>query len=534
LPYLKYQNHNIYSREGENVLDALLRHGISIPFSCRHGVCHVCLQRCIQGTVPQEAQRGLRRELREQGYFMPCKCVPLADMEFTSPTALYTTAIVHSKEMFSPDVCKLLLEPTSTFVYRAGQFINLRRPDGLIRSYSLASLPVEDDCLEIHVQRKNGGIMSNWILDELSAGDELDIQGPSGEFYYKDDAHSHSLLLVGTGTGLSPLFGIIRDALHNQHEGEIHLYHGGSDADQFYLREKLRQMERQYTHFHYQEWFSDKTAPVVGALAGRASELASVQHKDLRGWHVYLAGQVEMVDRGEHLAAARGAAPNAIHTGAFALRELRNKQRNGNQPTPTSVNADKAKYPPPDPELWAALHRGELLIEVLKDFYGRVYQDERLASFFVGVTKQRLIEKQFLFMRQILTGEKIYFGDRPRNSHHWMVISGDLFDYRSELMVTCLREHGLPQPMVQRFSAIEEFYRHDIVKSAPFPRFIGDMERPLEGFGEITMDVGTLCDTCGREVAVGEKIIYHVRLGKIYCSDCSSQHNHEVPQAPGA
>ena len=83
--------------------------------------------------------------------------------------------------MLSPNVCKLLIEPTLTFVYHAGQFINLRRPDGLVRSYSLASLPTEDYFLEIHVQRKGDGAMSNWILDELKAGDELDIQNASGE-----------------------------------------------------------------------------------------------------------------------------------------------------------------------------------------------------------------------------------------------------------------------------------------------------------------------------------------------------------------
>jgi len=60
---------------------------------------------------------------------------------------------------------------------------------------------------------------------------------------------------------------------------------------------------------------------------------------------------------------------------------------------------------------------------------------------------------------------------------------------------------------------------------------VGGIEKPFEGFDEITMDVGTLCDSCTREVAPGENVIYHVRIGKIYCSDCSTQHHHEVPSA---
>ncbi len=537
---LKYQDREINSREGENVLDALLRQGISIPFSCRSGACHICLQRCIQGTVPPVAQRGLRPALREQGYFMACQCVPQADMEIAPPTELYATMPVHSKEMLSAHVCKLLIEPPSNFVYHAGQFINLRRPDGLVRSYSLSSLAGEDYFLEIHVLRKEGGIMSNWILDELKAGDEVDILGAGGDCYYRDDAHGHPLLLVGTGTGLSPLVGIARDALHQQHRGEIHLYHGGRASDRFYLREKLRQMEQQYPNFHYHECISRSPMPADGAYAGRVQEVACAQHQDLRGWQVYFAGLAEMVDSGELLAAERGAAPGAIHTDAFALRELRKAPRNGDKIASASqahnvaesgMDDDRPKYPPPDPELWAALRDGEALMQVLKDFYARVYQDARLSHFFDGVTQQRLIEKQYLFTRQILTGEKIYFGDRPRNTHHWMVISDELFDYRANIMGSCLREHGLPESMVLRFLEVEEYFRHDIVKVAPFARIKGGVEVPFEGFNEIIMDVGTLCDSCGREVSAGEKVIYHVRIGKIYCSDCSSRPNHEMPVA---
>ncbi len=536
---LKYQGRDIVSRDGESVLDAFLRHGISVPFSCRNGVCHVCLQRCVDAPIAPVAQMGLRSELQEQGYFLSCKCIPLADMEISPPAALFTTTLVHSKEMLSPHVCKLLLEPPSDFEYRAGQFLNVRRNDGLVRSYSLASLPAQDYFLELHVQRKDGGTMSSWLLDELQPGDELDIQGPDGDCHYKPEAAGHPLLLVGTGTGLAPLYGILRDALHNQHAADIHLYHGGRGTDRFYLGAELRALGERHPNFHYHECMSGEGKVPAGVLAGRVHETAFSRHKNLHGWHVYLAGLAEMVDHGAQLAAEHGAAAAAIHTDAFVFRDLRKNAR-GEKKTalPALVlNGDSAatekdlSYPPPDPELWKALREGQLLSEILKDFYTIVYQDERLASFFEGVTKQRLVEKQYLFLRQILTGEKIYFGDRPRNAHHWMVISDDLFDYREGIMESCLRKHGLADDMVHRFMAVEGYYRSDIVKARPFARRMGDIEIPFEGFDELVMDVGTLCDSCEREVAAGEKVIYHVRLGKIYCSDCSATHTHKVPHA---
>jgi ferredoxin-NADP reductase len=537
MAYLKYQTNDkqsrdIYSREAENVLDALLRQGIEIPFSCRSGVCHVCVQQCKHGDIAPVAQKGLAQALVKEGYFLPCQCIPIGDMHITAPTGLFQATLVHSKEMLSPYVCRILLEPPTDFVYKAGQFVNLRRPDGVTRSYSLASLPAEDYFLELHIQRQDGGVMSNWLIDTLQAGDGIDIQNAEGNCHYQSD--DRPMLLIGTGTGMAPLIGIVRDALHNNHKNEIHLYHGGRNTDRFYLHTQLRQLEQAHSNFHYYECVSGEcvsgnAAPAEHTLAGRAHEVAFSQHQNVHDWTVYLAGLAEMVDSGTLLAARHGASPHDIYSDAFTLRDLRSHKRD--ESTTLAEEDDSAKYPPPDPELWAALQDGKLLSEVLTDFYTAVYADDKLSSFFTGVTKQRLIEKQYLFVRQILTGEKVYFGDRPRNSHHWMVISDELFDYRESLMLNSLRKVGLSEPMLERFMDMEGFYRRDIVKAAPFARVVGGIEKPFEGFDEITMDVGTLCDSCSREVAPGEKVIYHVRIGKIYCSDCSSQHHHDIPLA---
>jgi truncated hemoglobin YjbI len=172
--------------------------------------------------------------------------------------------------------------------------------------------------------------------------------------------------------------------------------------------------------------------------------------------------------------------------------------------------------------MWNALRQGEGLNEILHDFYTRVYEDPRLLPFFHGITKQRSIEKQYLFLRQIFTGEKVYFGDRPRNAHHWMVISGELFDYREGIMKSCLARYGLADDLIRRWIAVENSFRNDIVKSAPFSKVMNGVELPLDGFGEAILEVGTLCDGCGREINPPEKVSYHLRLGNTYCASCST------------
>lgn len=186
------------------------------------------------------------------------------------------------------------------------------------------------------------------------------------------------------------------------------------------------------------------------------------------------------------------------------------------KPSPRRRRGDLA----PNPEMWAALEEGKKLTEILHDFYTRVYEDPRLSHFFEGTTKQRAIEKQYNFLMEIFTGERVYFGERPRNAHHWMVISEELFDYREALMESVLRAHGLPEPLVEKWRAMEEVFRKQIVKDHPVPKKIGGVEMPLDGYEELVMDVGTLCDGCQGEVKPGDRVRYHVRTGKTYCPTC--------------
>lgn len=174
----------------------------------------------------------------------------------------------------------------------------------------------------------------------------------------------------------------------------------------------------------------------------------------------------------------------------------------------------------PDPEMWEALEHGRKLERILRDFYDRVFADERLAPFFHGVTKQRAIEKQYSFLMEKFTGDKCYFGDRPRNAHHWMVISEELFDYREELMEQCVRRAGLPEHLVERWRALEEVFRKQIVKDRPFGRKIRGEELPFEGYEVLEMSLDFVCDGCTEEVVAGQQVHYHRRTGRTYCKVC--------------
>jgi NAD(P)H-flavin reductase/ferredoxin/truncated hemoglobin YjbI len=511
-----YEGRSYECREGETVLDTLLRSGQTPPFSCRNGSCLVCLQRCVSGTPPARSQRSLRPTLQRAGYFLPCRCVPQEDLELAPPRAadLFSPAVVRGVERLPGGVCRVQLEPATSLYYHAGQFVNVRRPDGLTRSYSLASLPTEDEYLELQVKRMPGGALSTWICDELAAGDELELQGPLGSCYYVPGTQDQDLLLIGNGTGAAPLLGIVRDALHVGHRGKIALYHGSRTARGLYLHDTFSRLAAAHPTFRYFACVSGEDAP-AGGHRGRAHDVAKQHHPRLDGWRVFVAGIPAMVRDVEAWAPAAGA--QAVHADPYEVkaRPAEIAEGNGGKSPPTLIAE-------PDPELWKALGEGLLMNAILTDFYTRVFEDPLLAPYFRGVTKDRLIGQVFSFMRDALTGARNYFGMRPRTAHHWMVISDEVFDHRERMMEDCLRRHGLTEPLVQRWRKLEESFRSDIVKPTPWKLVVDGFEMPLDGFGEEVLSAGTLCDGCQRAVDGGERVRYHLRLGLTYCSACTA------------
>lgn len=325
---LTFNQQDIECRPGESVLDALLRNNIDAPYSCRAGICQTCIMVCTDGKVPPDAQHELKPNLRSQGYFLSCQCKPDGDMQIKLPDSdkLFVLAELIEKEALSPTVFRLRLRTATPLYYHAGQFINLRRSDGLMRSYSLASLPSEDNWLELHVKRMDGGQMSNWIADQFSVGESIEIEGPVGDCFYNSNTQEQPILLVGSGTGLAPLIGVVRDALHHQHMGPIYIYHGAFNQQELYLDKQLKELAEAHEQVHYQSCITGEM-PEETVLQGRACDIALTNHPQLNGWQVYICGAPAMVRSVQQRAYLAGASMKDIHVDPFETRDLRKEAR---------------------------------------------------------------------------------------------------------------------------------------------------------------------------------------------------------------
>jgi NAD(P)H-flavin reductase/ferredoxin len=323
---LHFYNRVFTVSDGQTVLDVLLENSQDIPYSCKMGVCVTCVMQVVEGEVGAETQAGLRESLVKQGHFLPCVCQPAEDLHVVMADRqdLFSPAMVQEVEHLKGDICRVFLEPATPLYYHAGQFLNLRREDGLSRSYSLASVPSQDGRLEFHIKRFPKGQMSNWIMDDLKPGNHLEIQGPTGNCYYQPGKLDQSMLLVGNGTGLAPLIGIARDALASGHQGPVHLYHGSRSVDGLYLGDELHSMEASHSNFHYIPCVSGDVEGDSGGLRqGRADDVAFADHADLADWRVFLCGYPPMVHSAQERSLLAGAHIADIYTDPYELKDLR-------------------------------------------------------------------------------------------------------------------------------------------------------------------------------------------------------------------
>ena len=294
MPTIQSEGQTYTLLEKESVLDALLRNGISASHSCKAGVCGSCLMRATSGPIPAAAQLGVKDTLRAQGYFLPCVCHPEADLELAARGAeAETGATIVAMDLLSADVLRVRLRCDAPIDFRSGQFVSIVRGDGLARSYSIASLPHEGE-LELHVRKIVGGKMSGWLHDESKCGDRLRVVGPSGDCFYVPGNAEQPLLLVGTGTGLAPLYGILRDALQQAHRGPIRLFHGALQAGGLYLVEELRRLSDDYSQFQYTPAVL-RGEDLDGVAIGAIDQVVLHRLPKLDGWRGYVCGDPGIV-----------------------------------------------------------------------------------------------------------------------------------------------------------------------------------------------------------------------------------------------
>ncbi|MBF7730527.1 iron-sulfur-binding ferredoxin reductase [Pseudomonas sp. N040] len=241
MPEITVAGQCIHAAEHANLLDTLLAAGLAIPYSCRAGSCHACLVRCTAGEPLDALPEALTPSQREAGWRLACQCRVAGDLALAvfDPQRDGLPALVSRVDWPAPDILRLRLLPERPLRYSVGQHLLLWGASGVARPYSLASLPGTDAWLEFHIDCSSAGAFCDQAR-QLRAGDRLTLgELHSGALHYDPEWQTRPLLLLAAGTGLAPLWGILREALRQGHQGPVRLLHVARDGSRHYLATEL-------------------------------------------------------------------------------------------------------------------------------------------------------------------------------------------------------------------------------------------------------------------------------------------------------
>ena len=253
---------------GTDVLAAALAAGIDLPYECASGSCGTCRARLLDGSRARAVGRraGLERARPAQGRPHPVlperRAGRLRDPGATWALQPAGAAAVRGRRectacgALNRDVVHLVLEADAAVDFLPGQFMLFELPGGIgRRAYSMSNLPEAGGRLEFIVKRKPAGGRAPFIFERLaSIGDRLDLEGPYGRAWLRDEGCARHRACWQAVRASRPIWSIAQAALRRSPKRRLRLYFGVNRGEDLFWLDEIEQARRAHPGARGDTW----------------------------------------------------------------------------------------------------------------------------------------------------------------------------------------------------------------------------------------------------------------------------------------
>ncbi len=236
-------------------------------------------------------------------------------------------------------------QPSDKIEYVPGQFLTLIADingEDVRRAYSICSSPYTDDDLAVTVKRVKGGKMSNFLVDNLGSGGEMQILTAMGNFTCNiDKDFQRNVVLIGGGSGITPLLSIMKSVLAEEVQSVVSLVYANSTDKDIIFNATLEELKAKYKErlrvYHYlsgleravqKKAFFGLKKKVVMKQQGRLS--VEGMNAILDGFYIesgdavdfYICGPNGLMETAEKAVLKRGVEKKYIHKESFSTDGL--------------------------------------------------------------------------------------------------------------------------------------------------------------------------------------------------------------------
>lgn len=322
---IKPSGHQLEVFAGESLLDAALRQGIGLPYSCRNGLCGTCICHLESGTLDYPKGRSSILDGLDESLVLACQARPTSDLVIRA-NEIATARDIKPRTMpakitrlnrLNHDVMQLLLSlpEGQRMQFLAGQYLEIILPNGHRRAFSIANAPHQDEFIELHVRHIAGGEFTDMVFAQMQEKAILRIHAPLGNFVLREDSPRPSILIAG-GTGFGPCKGIIEHSLHLGQQRPIHLYWGARSRRDLYMPELAEGWVEEHPHIRFTPVLSEPDDDWSGRR-GFVHEAVLGDFASLAEYDVYMAGPPPMIHAAQDKFAAAGLPLERLYSDAF-------------------------------------------------------------------------------------------------------------------------------------------------------------------------------------------------------------------------
>jgi ring-1,2-phenylacetyl-CoA epoxidase subunit PaaE len=229
------------------------------------------------------------------------------------------------------------------YAFTQGQHITVRTQladDDVRRNYSICS-PVSSGVLRIAVKRLPGGAFSEHALEQLQAGDVIDVMTPSGRFFTElDPAHEKRYVCMAAGSGITPVLSIVATTLEVEPRSRVTLIYANRTHASVMFLEEVEDLKDRYPERFQLIHILSREPQEVELFSGRLDVPrmqrlldSVVPPADVDEW--FLCGPYEMVSTLRKQLIAEGVSKRAVHAEVFHVESGPPVRR-----TPVEASAD--------------------------------------------------------------------------------------------------------------------------------------------------------------------------------------------------
>ena len=250
--------------EGETVLDAAFRQGISVMHGCKEGQCSSCKSLLVDGDIEllKYSTFALPDYERDTNHILLCRTLAYSDITVEllnyDEDLLRRSIAVKSFEAtltgitdLTHDIRLLEVELEAPLRFWAGQYVDLTIPSaGITRAFSMANPPSEQTRLQFIVKKYPDGAFSSLLANGLHPGDRLIAKGPYGTCFRRE-ARPGPLLLIGGGSGMSPLWSILHDHVESGEQRPVRFFYGARTARDLFYQDRFAELAARIDDFRF-------------------------------------------------------------------------------------------------------------------------------------------------------------------------------------------------------------------------------------------------------------------------------------------